>query len=104
MEYVGIYNDINKSAKKKSASKYRYVRKFVVDGEMEDKSDGEVADCTLPSFWALLDSLTKNTETVIQNTVSLVIRAAAQLIHPTVNKNLNMFSVTVELGILTLLA
>jgi hypothetical protein len=103
MEYVGIYNDINKSSKKKSASKYLWT--FVVDDEMEDKSDGEVADCTLPSSWALLDSLTKkNTETVIQNTISLVIRAAAQLIHPTVNRNLNMFSVTVELGILTVVA
>jgi hypothetical protein len=73
--------------------------------EMEDRSvEGDVADSTLPSSWALLEILTKNKETAIQNTISLVVRVAAQLTYPTTNKNRNMLSVTVELGILTRLA
>jgi hypothetical protein len=73
---------------------------------MEDRSvEDDVADSTtLRSSWALLETLTKNSETAIRNTISLVIRVAAQLTSPTTNKNLKVLSVTVELGILTHLA
>jgi hypothetical protein len=53
---------------------------------MEDtrrSAEGDVADSIPPSSWALLETLTKNTETAIQNTTSLVIQVAAQLTHPT---------------------
>jgi hypothetical protein len=76
-----------------------------MDDGMGDRSvEGDVADTTLPSSWALLETLTKNTDTAIQNTISLAIRLAAQLTYPTTNKNCNMLSVTLELGFLTHLA
>jgi hypothetical protein len=82
-----------------------YMRIFFVDGELEDRSvEGDVADSTLHSSRAFLETLTKNTETAIQNTISVVIRVAAQLTYPSTSKNRNMLSVTVELWILTHLA
>jgi len=76
-----------------------------VDDELEDRSvEGDVADSILHSSRAFLETLTKNTETAIQNTISVVIRVAAQLTYPSTSKNRNMLSVTVELWILTHLA
>jgi hypothetical protein len=81
-----------------------YMRIFM-DDEMEDRSvEGNVADSTLHSSQAFLETLNKNTETAIQNIISVVIRVAAQLTYPSTSKNRNMLSVTVELGILTRLA
>jgi hypothetical protein len=56
MEYIMIFTLLQK--------KYIYIEiyiwEFFLDDEMEDRSvEGDAADSTLPSFWALLETLTK---------------------------------------------